>query len=54
MIFTGVEDYGQTKMEFFDAHGTLIYQHNALVSGNAGFSFLGAVASGATSSAGSG
>lgn len=46
VIFTGVEDYGQTKMEFFDAHGTLIYQHNALVSGNAGFSFLGAVASG--------
>ena len=48
VIFTGVEDYGQTKMEFFDAQGSLIYQQNALVSGNAGFSFLGAVASGSS------
>ena len=46
VIFTGVEDDGQTKMEFFDAQGSLIYQQNAMVSGNAGFSFLGAVASG--------
>lgn len=45
-IFTGVEDYGQTKMEFFDAQGKLIYQQDAMVSGNKGFSFLGAIASG--------
>lgn len=45
-IFTGVEDYGQTKMEFFDAKGNLIYQQDALVSGNKGFSFLGAIATG--------
>lgn len=45
-IFTGVEDYGQTKMEFFDAQGTLIYQQNAMVSGNKGFSFLGAISTG--------
>lgn len=45
-IFTGVEDYGQTKMEFFDAKGKLIYQQDAMVSGNKGFSFLGAIASG--------
>lgn len=45
-IFTGVEDYGQTKMEFFDAKGTLIYQQDAMVSGNKGFSFLGAISTG--------
>lgn len=44
VIFTGVEDDGQTKMEFFDASGNLIYQHDALVAGNKGFSFLGAMA----------
>ncbi|MGE5452046.1 MAG: PEP-CTERM sorting domain-containing protein [Acidobacteriota bacterium] len=45
-IFTGVEDGGQTQMEFFDAKGKLIYHHEALVSGNKGFSFLGAITTG--------
>lgn len=45
-IFTGVEDAGQTKMELFDTKGQLIYQHDALVSGNKGLSFLGAIATG--------
>lgn len=46
VIFTGVEAAGQTKMEFFNAQGNLIYQQDAMVSGNQGFSFLGAMASG--------
>ncbi len=42
-IFVDAEDAGQTKMEFFDATGALIYGHNALVAGNQGLSFLGAI-----------
>jgi hypothetical protein len=43
-IFVDVEAAGQTKMEFFDATGALIYGHDALVAGNQGLSFLGAIA----------
>lgn len=45
-IFVDVEEAGQTRIEFFDAAGSLIYEHDALVAGNQGLSFLGAVASG--------
>lgn len=43
-IFVDVEMAGQTKMEFFNAAGTRIYEHDALVAGNKGLSFLGAMA----------
>ncbi len=45
-IFVDVEDAGETRVEFFDAAGSLIYAHDALVAGNQGLSFVGAVASG--------
>ena len=45
VVFVDVETAGQTKMEFFDAAGTLIYGHDALVAGNQGLSFLGAISS---------
>jgi hypothetical protein len=44
-IFVDVEVAGLTRMEFFDAAGSLIYAHDAMVGGNQGLSFLGAVAS---------
>lgn len=44
LIFTDVEVAGQTKIEFFDVNNSLIYSRNALVSGNQGLSFVGAVA----------
>lgn len=44
-IFVDVEVAGQTRMEFFDAAGSLLYTHDALVAGNQGMSFLGAIAS---------
>ncbi len=44
LIFTDVEVADQTKLEFFDLDNLLIYTHSALVSGNHGLSFVGAVA----------
>ena len=44
LMFTDVEIAGDTKMEFFDAANTLLYTRNALVSGNQGLSFVGALA----------
>lgn len=43
VVFVDVETAGQTKVEFFDQAGTLIYGHDALVAGNQGLSFLGAI-----------
>jgi hypothetical protein len=44
VIFVDVEVAGQTSIEFFDSNNSLIYSQDAPVSGNLGFSFLGAVA----------
>lgn len=44
VIFIDVEVVGGTRLDFFDAGNALIYTHDALVSGNQGLSFLGAVA----------
>ena len=44
VIFTDVELAGLTKIEFFDASNSLIFSRSALVAGNQGLSFLGAVA----------
>lgn len=43
VVFVDVETAGQTKIEFFDQAGSLIYGHDALVAGNQGLSFLGAI-----------
>ncbi|MFM9916870.1 MAG: hypothetical protein ACKVOX_13745 [Rhizobacter sp.] len=42
LIFTDVEVFGETRLEFFDAADTLIFSREALASGNQGLSFLGA------------
>lgn len=44
VIFTDVEVAGVTSIQFFDANNTLIYSRDALVAGNQGLSFVGAVA----------
>ena len=49
LIFTDVEVAGLTKIEFFDAANALIYSHDALVGGNQGLSFLGALVDGSGS-----
>ena len=46
LIFVDVEVAGLTKIEFFDAANSLIYSHDALVGGNQGLSFLGAMVNG--------
>jgi hypothetical protein len=43
-VFVDVEVANLTKLEFFDVTNTLIYSRFALVGGNQGLSFLGAVA----------
>lgn len=43
VVFVDVETAGQTKVEFFDAAGSRIYGHDALVAGNQGLTFLGAI-----------
>jgi MYXO-CTERM domain-containing protein len=43
-IFTDVETANATKIEFFNQNNSLIYSRDALVGGNQGLSFLGAVA----------
>ena len=49
LIFVDVEVAGLTKIEFFDDSNALIYSHNALVGGNQGLSFLGAMVDGSGS-----
>ena len=44
VIFTDVEVSGLTKIEFFDLNNISIYSHDALLTGNQGLAFLGAVA----------
>ena len=44
LIFVDVEVPGRTSLSFYDATDALIYTHDALVGGNQGLSFLGAVA----------
>lgn len=44
LIFTDIEVNGISKLEFFDENNTLLYNRNALVAGNQGLTFLGAVA----------
>ena len=43
-IFVDVEVVAQTKIEFFNENDLLIFARDALVAGNQGLSFLGAVA----------
>ena len=44
LIFVDVETTDAAKIEFFDASSTLIYTRTALVAGNQGLTFVGAVA----------
>jgi PEP-CTERM motif len=44
VVFVDVEAAGLTKIEFFDQNNALIYMRDALVGGNQGLSFVGAVA----------
>jgi hypothetical protein len=44
LIFTDVEVAGGTKMQFFDADDNLIFSRDAIVAGNQGLTFLGAIA----------
>jgi len=44
VIFVDTEVAGLTKIEFFDPNNSLIYTRDALVAGNQGLSFVGAVA----------
>jgi hypothetical protein len=44
VIFVDAEIAGETNIQFFDSNNTLIYSHDALISGNQNLSFLGAVA----------
>jgi hypothetical protein len=48
LIFVDVEVAGATRLQFFDQNNALIYTHDALVGGNQGLSFLGAIVSGGT------
>lgn len=43
-IFIDVEVAAQTKIEFFDENNSMIFSRDALVAGNQGLSFVGAVA----------
>jgi len=44
IVFVDVEVASSTKIQFFDQSNTLIYSRDALVGGNQGLSFVGAVA----------
>jgi len=44
LIFVDVETANQTRLDFFDANNNLLFSRNALVGGNQGLTFLGAVA----------
>jgi hypothetical protein len=43
LIFVDVEVAGLTKIDFFDQNNTLVYSRDALLGGNQGLSFVGAV-----------
>jgi hypothetical protein len=44
LVFTDVEVAGLTNVQFFDENNNVIFSRDALVSGNQGLSFLGALA----------
>lgn len=44
LIFVDAEVAGLSKIEFFNRSNSLIYAHDALVGGNQGLTFLGAIA----------
>jgi hypothetical protein len=44
LIFTDIETAASTSVSFFDINDNLIFNRNALVAGNQGLTFLGAVA----------
>jgi hypothetical protein len=44
LVFTDIEVFGSTRLEFFDESNTLLFGRDALVAGNQGLTFLGAVA----------
>ena len=44
LVFVDAEVANQTMLQFFDASNNLIFSRNALVAGNQGLSFVGAVA----------
>jgi hypothetical protein len=46
LIFVDVEVAGLTRIDFFDENNTLVYSRDALVGGNQGLSFVGAVETG--------
>ena len=46
LVFVDVEVAGSTRLDFFDAADHLIFSRSALVGGNQGLTFLGAVAAG--------
>jgi len=46
VIFTDVEVAGLTRLDFFDLDNNLIFTRDALVGGNQGLSFVGAIATG--------
>lgn len=46
VIFTDVEVAGLTHLDFFDLNNNLIFTRDALLSGNQGLSFVGAIATG--------
>jgi hypothetical protein len=43
LIFVDVEVAGLTRLDFFDENNTLVYSRDALVGGNQGLSFVGAI-----------
>jgi hypothetical protein len=44
LIFVDVEQAGSSRIDFFDQNNALIFTRTALIAGNQGLSFLGAVA----------
>jgi hypothetical protein len=48
LVFVDVEAAGSTRVEFFDQSDALIFTRDALVAGNQGLSYLGAMVSGAS------
>jgi len=43
LVFVDVEVAGSARLQFFDANDVQLYSHDALVAGNQGLTFLGAV-----------
>jgi hypothetical protein len=44
LVFVDAEVAGQTRLEFFDGNNNLLFSRDALIGGNQGLTFLGAVA----------